>query len=55
MEYHCPHCNRPVDIARRMNGDRVYCLCGKWYAVVMRLDGSVYLVKANMPEGLERR
>jgi hypothetical protein len=46
----CPHCQKMHDISHRMHGDRVWCVrCGKWFAVVMRLDGSVYLVKVEPP------
>ena len=49
----CPHCRGLHDISTRMNGDRVWCrFCGKWYAVVMRADGQVYLAKVEAPPEL---
>jgi hypothetical protein len=46
----CPHCGKDYDISYRMHGDRVWCrFCGKWFAVVMRPDGSVYLSKCDAP------
>lgn len=49
----CPHCGTNHDISSRLNGDRVWCVrCGKWFAVVMRIDGSTYLSKCEAPPGL---
>jgi hypothetical protein len=48
----CPHCERLCDISTRTNGDRVWCLCGKWYQVVMRPDGYTYLAKCDPPAGI---
>jgi hypothetical protein len=52
MTQRCPHCNRPADADNRMHGDRVWCLCGKWYVVLYRFDRTVYLVKCDAPDGL---
>lgn len=49
----CPHCQQPYDITRRLNGDQCWCPCGKWFRVVMRLDGSTYLSKCAAPPGTE--
>lgn len=47
----CPHCGKDYDIARRMHGDRVYCLCGSWSAVVMYPDGRTELRPCDAPDG----
>lgn len=50
----CPHCRADYDISTRIHGDRVWCrFCGKWFSVVMRLDGSTNLAKCDAPPGME--
>ena len=46
----CPHCRSLHDISTRLHGDRVWCrFCDKWFSVVMRPDGQVYLAKCDAP------
>lgn len=50
----CPHCGKDYDISLRAPNARCWCrFCGKWFAVVMRLNGSVYLSKCDAPDGSE--
>lgn len=49
----CPHCGSDYDITRRLNGDQCWCPCGKWFRVVCRLHGQVYLAKCDAPPGTE--
>jgi hypothetical protein len=45
---HCPDLFAPC---HRLHGDRVWCPgCGRWAAIVMRVDNSVYLAPAAPPE-----
>jgi len=47
----CPRCQHPYDVTYRKHTDRVWCQhCGKWAAVIIRLDGSIYLAPVAPPD-----